>query len=265
MTDDLDREVLAVRYGTVLTTRSGTFHEYGQYQEPDAELQMDYFFWLIRGAGPTVLVDTGFGAEVGTRRGRTCLVDPVAALAGLGVAPADIDHVVISHLHYDHVGNVAAFGGAQLTVQRRELSFWTSPGPRTAACDALVEPAEIECLEAAVRRGRARVIDGDAEITPGVRVHLVGGHTPGQLVTSVQTGSGTVVLASDAVHFEEEMRLDRPHALVHDVAAMRAAYARLRGWAQDGAVIVAGHDPAVAARFPAVAQLGAGTALRISP
>jgi glyoxylase-like metal-dependent hydrolase (beta-lactamase superfamily II) len=265
MTDDMDREVLAVRYGTFLTTRSATFRDYGQYAEPDAPLQLDYFFWLIRGGGPTVLVDTGFAAAAGARRGRTCLADPVTALAGLGVAPADVEHVVVSHLHYDHIGNLAAFPAARLTVQRRELAYWAGPGPRSAACDALTEPAEISFLQDAVAAGRADVIDGDAQIAPGIGVHLAGGHTPGQVVTCVRSGPGTVVLASDAVHVEEELALDRPHALVHDVAAMRAAYARLRGWARDGAVVVAGHDPAVAARFPVAAQLGAGAAVRIMP
>lgn len=72
--------MLAIRYGTVQTNRSGTFYRYEQYSEADAPLQMDYFFWLIRGAGGTVLVDTRFAPEVGIRRGRTCLVDPVRAL-----------------------------------------------------------------------------------------------------------------------------------------------------------------------------------------
>src|ERR1700759_1368195 len=91
MTAEAASEVLAVRYGTVQTSRAGTFYQYGQYGEPDAPLPMDYFFWLIRGPGATVLVDTGFAAEVGRRRGRTCLVDPVRALAGLGVVPGRPD------------------------------------------------------------------------------------------------------------------------------------------------------------------------------
>jgi glyoxylase-like metal-dependent hydrolase (beta-lactamase superfamily II) len=267
MTAEGGREVLAVRYGTVMTTRSGTFDHYEQYGEADAPLRMDYFFWVIRSATSTVLVDTGFGAEVGRRRGRTCLIDPVDALAGLGISPGDVDHIVVSHFHYDHIGNLAAFPTAVLTVARTELSFWTDPHtPPGAACGALVEQAEIACLTAAVRQGRVQIVEaGDAEVVPGVRVRLVGGHTPGQLVTSVQGDRGRVVLASDAVHFDEEMRLDRPHRLVHDEPAMRAAYAWLRAQQDAGALVIAGHDPAVMDRFPVIAPLGAGSAVRLSP
>jgi glyoxylase-like metal-dependent hydrolase (beta-lactamase superfamily II) len=264
MTAEAVGEVLAVRYGTVRTSRSGTFHQYEQYGEPDAPLPMDYFFWLIRGSGATVLVDTGFAAEVGRRRGRTCLVDPVRALAGLGVAPGDVDHIVVSHLHYDHIGNLAAFPAATLSAARSELDFWTGDGPAETGCADLAEPEEIDWLAGQARRGRIQLIDGTAEVAPGVEVRLVGGHTPGQLVTSVRTAAGRVVLASDAVHFYEEMRLDRPHRFVLDVPDMRAAYAWLRAQEEDGALVIAGHDPEVTARFETVATLDGGSAVRVA-
>jgi glyoxylase-like metal-dependent hydrolase (beta-lactamase superfamily II) len=258
-------DVLAVRYGTVQTSRSGTFYQYEQYGEPDAPLRMDYFFWLIRGAGATVLVDTGFAAEVGRRRGRTCLTDPVQALAELDVKPGDVDHIVVSHLHYDHIGNLSAFPAATLSVARPELDFWTGAGPAETGCADLAEPEEIGWLAAETRRGRVTLVDGDAEIVPGVQVRLVGGHTPGQLVASVRAGAGRVMLTSDAVHFYEEMRLDRPHRFVLDEPDMRAAYAWLRAQEQGGALVIAGHDPEVTGRFETVATLdGGGSAVRVA-
>ena len=265
MTPDPAAEVLAIRYGTVQTTRSGTFHRYEQYSEPDAPLQMDYFFWLIRGAGATVLVDTGFAPEAGIRRGRTCLVNPVRALAEIGVKPGDVNHIIVSHLHYDHIGNLAAFPAATLLVARAELEFWSGSGPQDAGCDVLVEPDEITFLQGAVRQGRAKLIDGDAgAILPGIDLRLVGGHTPGQLVISLRAGASRVVLTSDAVHFYEEMRRDRPHLLVLDLPAMRAAYTWLRAQARDGALVIAGHDPEVAGRFETVATADRGSVLRIA-
>jgi glyoxylase-like metal-dependent hydrolase (beta-lactamase superfamily II) len=265
MTTEAGGEVLAVRYGTVLTSRSGTFQRYEQYGEPDAPLRMDYFFWLVRAHGATVLVDTGFAAEVGRRRGRTCLTDPVRALAGLDVAPGDVDHIVVSHLHYDHIGNLASFPAATLSVARTELDFWTGDGPAGTGCADLAEPDEIGWLAGETRRGRVTLVDGDAEVAPGITVRLAGGHTPGQLVTAVGTGAGRVVLASDAVHFYEEMRRGRPHRFVLDEPAMRAAYAWLRAQERDGALVIAGHDPEVTARFETVATLdGGGSAVRVA-
>src|SRR5690606_36585983 len=120
-------EVLAVRYGTRTATKADSFLNFHLYGEPDASFEMDYSFWLVRGQGHTILFDTGFDAEVGRRRGRTTLVDPVAALAGLGVEPDGIDQVVVTHAHYDHIGNLHRFPDAEVVIARREYEFWTGP------------------------------------------------------------------------------------------------------------------------------------------
>ena len=170
------------------------------------------------------------------------------ALAEIGVRPGDVNHIIVSHLHYDHIGNLAAFPAATLIVARPELEFWSGSGPQDAGCDALAEPDEITFLQGAVRQGRAKLIDGDAGgILPGIDLRLVGGHTPGQLVISVRAGASRVVLTSEAVHFYEEMQRDRPHRLVLDLPAMRAAYAWLRAQARDGALVITGTIP----RWPA--------------
>src|SRR5918992_4961292 len=89
-------EALAVRYGTRVTTKAESFLNYHLYDEPDESFEMDYYFWLVRGAGRTVVVDCGFGAEPGARRGRGMLVDPIDALSGLGVAAAAVDQLVVT-------------------------------------------------------------------------------------------------------------------------------------------------------------------------
>ena len=70
-----------------------------------------------------------------------------------------------------------------------------------------------------------RLIDGTEQILDGVTAIAVGGHSPGQQVTVVGSDGGDVVLTSDAVHFYEELELERPFAVVHDLEQM---YARLR-------------------------------------
>ena len=82
-------EVLAVRYGTLACAEGDLFYRYESYGEPDGDASMAYYFWVLRGAGTTILVDTGFDPEAAARRGRTCLVPPLDALAELGIAPGD--------------------------------------------------------------------------------------------------------------------------------------------------------------------------------
>ncbi len=245
-------EVLAIRYGTRETRKGECFLDFASYGEPDAPLQMDYFFWLLRGDGRTILVDTGFSPEVGERRGRTVLCPPLEALARLGVAPADVAQVILTHLHYDHTGNVAAFPDAELVVQRAELDFWTGVEGRAPEHAAHVEPEEIAVVSTA---SRLRVLDGSGQVEPGIDAVLIGGHSPGQQSLVVTTERGTVVLASDAAHYYEEVERDRPFAIVVDVETMRRGLATLRDLAaRPGAVLVPGHDPEVMKRFPVVAE-----------
>lgn len=244
-------EVTAIRYATVRSPKSELFHRYGAYGEPDAEIEMAYYFWLLRDGVRTVLVDTGFDPEVGARRGRTCVVEPIEALRRLGVSPATVSAVIVTHFHYDHIGNIAAFPEAELIVPRRELDFWTGPLAGRAQFAAHVEPAEVDRIGAAAAEGRLRRTEGEEEILPGVTAIEVGGHSPGQQLTVVAGEGGTVVLASDAVHFYEELELDRPFGVVADLGAMYEAYDRVTELARRAAAVVAGHDPLVMDRFPA--------------
>jgi glyoxylase-like metal-dependent hydrolase (beta-lactamase superfamily II) len=258
-------EVVAVRYATLTAPKSHLFYRYETYGEPDAAVEMAYYFWVLRAGGETILVDTGFDPVVGARRGRTCLCRPVDALRRLGIEPESVSAIVVTHLHYDHIGNLDAFPQAALVVPRRELEFWTGPIAARSQFGSHVEAREVALLEEAQRAGRVRLTEGVEEIFDGITAHSVGGHSPGQQVTVVSTPAGDVVLASDAVHFYEELELDRPFAVIADLERMYAAYDMLRELAaSSGAVVIPGHDPEVLTRFPALDRQTDGIAVRLA-
>jgi glyoxylase-like metal-dependent hydrolase (beta-lactamase superfamily II) len=265
MPDGNRYEVQAVRYGALSTTRAELFYRHPSYGEPDAEIEMSYYFWLLRRGPETIVVDCGFDPAVGARRGRTSLWAPLDALRALGVVPADVSTVVVTHLHYDHIGNLAAFPAATLIVPRRELEFWTSPASARFQFGSHVEAGEIELVERAAAEGRVRLTEGIEEIADGITAIAVGGHSPGQQVTVVKTAGADVVLASDAAHFYEELELERPFAVLHDLERMYAGYGLLKHAARAGAIVVPGHDPAVARRFTEIAApAGGGSAVHIA-
>jgi glyoxylase-like metal-dependent hydrolase (beta-lactamase superfamily II) len=256
-------DVLAVRYATLHAPKSDLFYRHGSYGEPDQEVEMAYWFWLLRDGDETIVVDTGFDPAAGARRGRTCLLPPVEALRAFGVEPETVAHVVVTHLHYDHIGNLDAFPSATLIVPQRELEFWTSPMASRFQFASHVEAREIELVARAAAEGRVRLTSGSDEILDGVTSIDVGGHSPGQQITVVRGRGGDVVLASDAVHFYEELELERPFAVMHDLERMYRAYHVLKALAAAGATVVAGHDPEVGRRFERVGEAGAASAVRV--
>src|ERR671933_2800365 len=183
-------EVLAVRYGTLQATCGRLFFRWSDYGEPDAEQRLDFYFWVLRGDGETVLVDTGFDPEVAERRGRTPLCPPREAFPRLAVTPS---RVIVTHFHYDHVGNLSAFPDAQVWIPGRELEFWTSEPARRLQFAEHVEQREIAHLVERHRAGRAVTYGDGDELAPGVTAVALPGHSPGQHGVLVRSASGPVL------------------------------------------------------------------------
>ncbi|HUZ75569.1 MAG TPA: N-acyl homoserine lactonase family protein [Stellaceae bacterium] len=216
----------------------------------DGPMPLDYFVWAIVGADRTFVVDTGFGAAAAEARGRELLRAPAEGLKAIGVDPARVEDVIITHMHYDHAGNLDLFPNAVFHIQDREMGYVTG---RSMCHDTLRASFAVEDVVAMVRRlyaGRIAFHDGDDEIVPGVSLHFIGGHTMGLQSVRVATRRGHVVLASDAAHLYAHLDQRRAFPVVYNVADMLEGHAKLRRLASSPAHIVPGHDPLVMRRYP---------------
>ena len=148
---DIEYELFAIRYATREARRSAHFIGGDPHDGP---MPMDYFVWVAKGGGRTFVIDTGFNAEVSERRKRTFLRCPVDALAVLGVDANAVEDVILTHLHYDHVGNFDRFPKARFHLA----------GTRTHLCHRALHA--LSALVAFVR-GRGRLRDGAAELCAG--------------------------------------------------------------------------------------------------
>src|ERR1700747_552877 len=101
-------EIYALRYAT-MSPRTPHMNFLSPDPHETTAQALDYFVWVIRGGGRDILVDTGFNAEEPGLRATKRTLNPVDALAGFGVAAADIGDVIVTHLHYDHAGNLDRF------------------------------------------------------------------------------------------------------------------------------------------------------------
>jgi len=244
--------VVAARYGMLETTRGDLYYRWQAYGEPDGPARMDYFFWVLRSERETILVDTGFHPVAGARRGRTCLIEPAQAMALLDLDPDTVTRILVTHLHYDHTGNLDRFPDAELLIPAVELDFWLGPLGRRGQFAHAVEEAELDVIRSAVDDGRVTRLIGGEEIAEDVHAVHLGGHSPGQMALAVFGTRPGVILASDAVHFYEELEQDRPFGVIANLAEMYEGYDTLRELAGDGGHIVPGHDPEVMERYPRI-------------
>ena len=253
-------EVYALKYAHHARRRSENFIGGDPHDGP---MPLDYFVWLIRGEGREIVVDTGFSAAMGRKRGREHLRCPTEALRTLGCDANTVKDVVITHLHYDHVGNFDLFPAATLHLQDLEMQYATGRNMGEERHRYAYEVEEVVGMVRRVYENRVRFHSGDAEIAPGVSVHLIGGHTMGMQAVRAKTRRGWVVLASDASHFYENMEQTRPFPIVWSVADMVDGYRKLRSLAESPAHIIPGHDPLVLERYPAASRELQGIAARL--
>jgi len=237
--------IYAVRYAHRKCTSSECF--YGDHHA--SPMAMDYFVWALTNGTHTVVVDLGFTEPVGTKRGRQFLRCPSKGLAEIGVDSATVEHVILSHFHYDHVGNYALFPKATFYVQDAEMAFFTG---RLAGAGAFRRSIEVDDICALVRynyEGRVVFTDGEREIVPGVRVHKVGGHTAGMQIVTVRHAKGQAVVASDASHYYRNFEKRIPFNTLHDLPGMYRAFDRIRELASAPELVIPGHDPLVFERL----------------
>jgi glyoxylase-like metal-dependent hydrolase (beta-lactamase superfamily II) len=189
------------------------FGAHPELLEADGTYHIPVGCFLIQAEGLTILVDAGLGPSsipfTGDIAAAAALTDPPEtiaaggllpeALAGAGVAPADITTVFLTHLHADHIGWVAPHGVPFFpnAVVMCSAVDWQTPPVAPA-------PGELEGrtgLAAAKAAGVLRVIDAaTVELAPGVSAQHSPGHTPGHYIVSVSARGQTAYLLGDAVH-----------------------------------------------------------------
>ena len=257
-------EIYALRYATMSPRTPHLNYLLPDPHETTAQ-DLDYFVWLIQGGGRDILVDTGFNAEEAKLRSRRLTLNPVEALARFGVNADDIRDVVVTHLHYDHAGNLDRFPNARFHLQDREMSYATG---RCMCHGVLRHPFSVEHVTLMVRHvfgERVSFQSGDGEVAPGVTLHRVGGHSDGLQVVRVETARGPVVLASDASHYYANMHRRSPFPILYNLGDMYEGWdivARLAGHPDR---VIPGHDPIVTEIYPRASEKVDAYSLHMQP
>jgi glyoxylase-like metal-dependent hydrolase (beta-lactamase superfamily II) len=256
-------EVYAFRYAAMPERYEAELFIGGR---PGANWGMDYFFWMLRSGEEVIVVDTGANSAKMPAKGRTPLISIEAALAGVGVNAADVDKVFLTHAHWDHVGNLDSFPKAHFWMQQAEMASITGPDMTFAKIRGAYQSDEVQRLVGLVYEDRLTFLDGDGSFADGVDYLFMPGHSAGQTALQIETASGPLLLASDAVHYYREVAEELCFLAFNDAKEMLAGLRKCKAlvggnWDR----MIPGHDPQITWRYPAETRLDNGdpVALRV--
>jgi len=241
-------DLFAIRYATRDGRRSSMFVGGDPHE---GSMPMDYYIWCARSAEHSFVIDLGFTAEMAAKRKRDYLRCPTEGLALLDIDPTQVRDVIVTHLHYDHVGTFALFPNARFHLQDAEMNYATGRHMRHKCFNHGYEVEDVVGIVRMVYKDRVVFHAGEAELAPGISLHHIGGHTAGLQCVRVFTRRGWVVVASDASHYYEHFESLRSFTTVFNVGETLEGYATLLRLADSPRHIVPGHDPLVMRRYPA--------------
>ncbi len=205
------------------------------------------YYYLLENSSGKILVDTGFDdpklvyEHVGLKCEAEHSMPELLNLAG--TEPDEIKHIIFTHLHWDHVGNMTEFKNADFYCQAPELAIAQNP-PSWLSGYTGFHAGRIKSI-----LGKFRTVEGDVEIFPGIRVIKTGGHSYGSQAVIVDTPAGRIALPGDNIARYRNFEDNIPAGLVVD---LKSAYESIRKIKENSDIILPSHDWLVTERYPDV-------------
>ncbi len=246
-------EIYAIKYAGPFTRRLARVL-YGKGW--DENIEINYYIWAIQGKEEFVIVDAGCGPTGAREWNLKAYANPVEVLARIGVNGLNVKKVIMTHMHFDHVGGMemfpAAFPMATFYVQKKEYDFWIK-NPLSKRPQFNRDEIGLKAMADLEGTDRLALICGDQKIMPGVELLLAPGHTPGLQAVAVNTAKGTAIVASDLAHIHRALEEDITGTIYMDLLACLASYDKIRAKAASLDLVFVGHDAKMYTDFPKVA------------
>jgi len=242
-------EIHAIRYATNQTRKR--FHSCLHCTPDDVHetMPMDFYVWVIQNKHRTIVVDCGSKQWKCEQRGHDFIRCPVEGLEAIGINADKTDDLILTHLHWDHAGNVDLFKNAMVHLTDTEMRNATSQDMADPVINTYFLVDDVCTVVQRLFDGAVTFHHQDREIAPGVSLHKVGGHSAGMQVVRVYTKRGWVVLASDATHYYTNYMDRNPFPILYNFNDMITGWDRCLELADSPDHVVPGHDPLVLKRY----------------
>ena len=243
-------EIYAIKYAGPFTS-SGAFLMW--MKDWDEVVERNYYLWCLKGPETTVIVDTGVSPKMARERNLAGYVAPTEMLKRIDVEADAVQHVIVTHIHWDHAGGLSLFPNARVYIQEDEYQFWMKDPiakrpPLALYFDEMLKP-DIETID---KEGRLTLINGDHTILPGIECLLAPGHSIALQAVAVNTAKGTAILGSDCAHVFKNYQQDWPSALIVDMVAWIRSYDKLKSKVSSLELLFPGHDPLMSQNYPEI-------------
>lgn len=204
--------------------------------------EMSINAFLVNTGSQLILIDTGLGSFLAGKAGGRMTQNMIAS----GYRPDEIDAVLITHFHVDHVSGLsqdgkATFPNATIYMSERERAYWLGPEAEKSSRPEVRDfiPPSRAAIKPYVDAGRVKTFDSSAMLWDGVKAELTPGHSPGHAVYSISSRDQVMSFIGDLVH-AREIQFSKPDAtFIYDsdrdgaVQQRKQVFARLaksRSW-----------------------------------
>jgi glyoxylase-like metal-dependent hydrolase (beta-lactamase superfamily II) len=225
----------------------------------EENIEVNYYIWAIKGKNEWVVVDAGTGLTEAARRKLKGFINPIDALKRIGVDGSNVNKVIITHMHFDHVGGMEmfpqAFPKARFYIQKKEYDFWAKhPFAKRPPFSHVADQLAIKAAADLEDTDRLVLISGDQKIMPGIELLYSPGHTTALQTVAVNTAKGTAIVASDCLHAHRAFKENNTSILITDLIGWIETYDKLRAKATSIDLVFPGHDMSMATNYPKVAE-----------
>jgi glyoxylase-like metal-dependent hydrolase (beta-lactamase superfamily II) len=247
-------EIYALKFGE--RTHKVAVSEIAVGSKSNDSVNVAFMYWLVKGSnGKLILVDAGFTEDADINPKLITYSRPDGMLEKLKIKPDSITDIIITHPHWDHTGGIDLFPNATVWMQKEDYKYFVGDAWQKEGNKMGFNKKDVPKIVQRNLDGKLNLLSGDdIEIFPGIKVFTGSKHTYESQFVCIDTGTETIIIASDNSWYYYNVTHSFPIPVTHDSKAYVTNLKRMKSMVKNIDFIIPGHDPLVFSKFPTVAE-----------